>query len=124
MWYSVAFLGGSVAMVGGTYYTHQSTRPTLNVVQQLEQLKTISDVVKMLQLLANNRETDDMKSEIVDGVYVHGLSELCVIRLSKLHRIWGIDLGVRGYAITFIWSAIHEAFSHDRWQFISDTAQQ
>ena len=121
MWYRAVFLSGSIGTAGCVYYVQRQKPPNPTIIQQLEKIKTIGGAVKMLQSMAMDRETDDLKSELVDRVYTHGLSEVCVLRLSKLHRRWGTDLGLRGYAITFIWSAIHEAFSHDRWQFISDT---
>ena len=102
------------------YASRVSSEPTVLLVRELEGVCTIRQAVKMLQRLARHDGTEAMAARIADAVYAHGLHAAAVARLSALHRRYGRELGIRGYAITVLWSCVVGAMARDRWVLLPE----
>lgn len=73
---------------------------------RVERCETIDDLVRCMQDLARRRPTDDLALHLATRFQDRGITEECLVRLSKLHRRHGGDNGLRGYAVTFVWSIL------------------
>ena len=76
--------------------------------EQIESCRTVEDLVCLLQHLAARRPTEDLAAHISAAFERNGVTERCLQRLSNLHRVYGADLGLAGYAINFVWSLLME----------------
>ena len=76
---------------------------------KLEQVETIADVVRILHTVAYSAATDDLMLRISNAVVDDGISESTLKVLSKLHRMYGSENGLHGYAINLVWSTVLDA---------------
>ena len=110
MW-NVAAAGGVVAAGALTFYQRERVWGPSDPATRVEQCHTIDDLVRCMQDLARRRPTEDLALHLAGALEERGVSEECVLRLSELHRAYGDDDGLRGYAITFAWGAIVEGIA-------------
>lgn len=57
---------------------------------------------------SEDSSTEDAANLLSESIERSGITETCLKQLSKLHREFGADLGVRGYAINFVWTIVLE----------------
>lgn len=116
MWWGVAV---GTAGAGGLYvvhaaYQYDEARRTDTALRGIfDQVRTIQDVVGLLQRLARRRPTEAVVEEIRTRLLEYGITEEALVLLSRLHREHGDDHGVRGYAINLVWSTVVHALQHD-----------
>lgn len=116
MWWGVAV---GTAGAGGLYivhtaYMYDETRqndPSLRGI--FDRVRTIQDLVILLQNLARRRPTEAVVDEIRVRLVEYGITEDALVKLSRLHREYGDDLGVHGYAINMVWSTVVHALQDD-----------
>ena len=92
---------------GGYLYYHRS-RP------DLESIRDIQDVVDYIHHISQmTRSTERLVAHISDTVREDGISEACLQTLSDLHKAYGSDNGINGYAVNLLWSTIVYEVSRD-----------
>ena len=114
MW-NVASIGGATAATAATAfaYHHSSTFFTNNTTtgdlsDRIEACKSIDQIIGVLQTISEGSSTEDAANLLSESIERSGVTETCLKQLSKLHREFGADLGVRGYAINFVWTIVLE----------------
>ena len=115
-------LAGGALCIATTHHRKQhDIVGTDSLVDRIEKIRTIDQVVRLLQTLAYRSPTEDVVSHICEAIEMHGIAEAAVDRLSRLHRHHGNELGARGYAINLLWSTVLEAIaSHNSILIVDD----
>lgn len=104
MWYIAVCTVVTCLLYVSKYYEHDSSDFAL--YKEIENIKDIESVVKLLTKIAGSDETDTIVMKIVHVLECYLLSEDTLIRISKLHKEYGHDNGINGYAINLLWSCI------------------
>ena len=113
MWWYVG-AGATVGCVAVHFaYSKKSQSATNSISQELSKIETVGGLIQLLQRLGRRSPTEDLVQMIVDSVKSDGISESTLLSLSLLHKQYGNDLGVNGYAINMLWSSITHAIQTD-----------
>ena len=88
------------------YSNHKRHAKSIEIKDKVNNIKTIKDVVRLLQLIGAKAPTEDICEKLVNNFQKNPLSESCLITLSKLHKQYGNDSGMNGYAINMLWSCV------------------
>ncbi len=100
-------VGGAILVGGYTYY-RRSERMTLEAITDIEQ------AVRFVQEMSLAQDTtENIVGEISNSIRENGIPEMTVQILSDLHRRYGSDNGIHGYAINLIWSTIVIELAND-----------
>lgn len=88
------------------YSIHKRYSKPKEIKDKVNNIKTIKDVVRLLQSIGAKAPTEDICEKLVDNFKKNPLSESCLITLSNLHKQYGNDPGMNGYAINMLWSCV------------------
>lgn len=110
MWYTTAAIVTSGTLLASTVAVRRKIN--LSPIQRLERIRTIDNLVEWLQRIAARKPTECLVDEIHTLFRENGIHESTLQTLSKLHRIYGANNGVRGYAINQVWSVLAHGISN------------
>lgn len=117
MW-NVASIGGATVATAATAFAyHRGTvlsATTGDLSDRIEACKSIDQIIGVVQTVATDSSTEDAANLVSESIEQAGITETCLRQLSKLHREYGADLGVRGYAINFVWTIVLEGVVEGR----------
>ena len=117
MW-NVASIGGATVATAATAFAyHRSTVSSAtagDLSDRIEACKSIEQIIGVVQTIAVDSSTEDAADLVSESIERAGITETCLKQLSKLHREYGADLGVRGYAINFVWTIVLEGVVEGR----------
>ena len=121
MWY-VAAVSGTMAAAAATAFAYRRhcrdaavaqrrNNAPLPPMDRFEACRTVDDVVAALQDFGRGTSTEQLAERIVASAKAQGITEGGVARLSRMHAAHGADLGLRGYAVNFLWACIVEGIA-------------
>jgi hypothetical protein len=120
MW-NVASIGGATVATAATAFAyHRNTAfnhhgaTTGDLSDRIEACKSIDQIICVMQTIAVECSTEDAATLLSESIERFGITETCLTQLSRLHREYGADLGVRGYAINFVWAIVLEGVVEGR----------
>lgn len=103
--------------VGATFaYMHHNREDhdtSKRIILALESIRSPEDVIRLLQRWCRRSPTEDVVHRLSIAVRTYGIVESTLTRLSNMHREWGHDLGIKGYAITLVWSSVLHALQDE-----------
>lgn len=88
------------------YNIHKRHSKPIEIKDKVNNVKTIKDVVRLLQSMGSKAPTEDICEKLVNNFKKNPPSESCLITLSNLHKQYGNDSGMNGYAINMLWSCV------------------
>ena len=118
MWYLT--VSGTMAAAAATAFVYRRHRDAtaarrrdapLPTMDRIEACRTVDDVVAVLQDVGRGTSTERLAELIAVSAEQRGITENGVERLSRIHASYGADLGLRGYAINFLWACIVEGIA-------------
>lgn len=126
MW-NVATIGGATAATVATALVFRHQRfgadpyrdRTLDPIERIEMCQTIRHLVVVLQDISKDVSTENLAFLLSESLEANGVTEGCLKRLSSMHRSYGTDLGIGGYAINFVWANVLEGIVSERVVIIS-----
>lgn len=75
--------------------------------KNINNIYDIDELILFLQILTDtNTTSDDLTFQIIEHIKLYDIEESTIIRMSKLHKAYGQDLGIQGFTINIIWSSI------------------
>ncbi len=80
--------------------------------RRLHRARDIQDIIRVLRSLARHLETERVMDALSACFLEHGVEEAFIIRMSRMHRQFGRDDGICGYAICTVWSVLLSAIGH------------
>lgn len=82
--------------------------------KRLNSIHTANDVVHFIKTFMSNESTEDTTERMTNMIisHAHEIDEKTIERLSFLSKMYKNDLGLNGYAVTFLWSCVVAA-THD-----------
>lgn len=75
--------------------------------KNINTLYTIDEFLIFLQCITSDiANSDDLAEQILSHIKYHKLNEDTIVRISKLHKEFGKDLGIYGFTINIVWACI------------------
>lgn len=93
-----------------SFYVHllyRSSRLSLNAVYSIDQL-----VLFLQYISASESTTDDLVHAVLKTLETDPLNDVACHRLSDMFLTFGDDKGMRGYAVSLVWSTYLQSLAH------------